>query len=942
MPAQDLALLTTKLYIPLPRPNLVPRPHLTEQLDDGLQRGHRLTLVSAPPGFGKTTLVSEWVCASPREIAWISLDEGDNDPVQFLNYLVTALQQVDGRIGRAIQPVLDSPGLAPAGTASIHSLVAPLINDITAAASALTLVLDDYQLITSEPVHQIVRFLLERQPPLMHTALNTRQDPPLPLHQWRARGQITEIRERDLRFSVEEAAAFLNTTMGLDLSTDSVAALEARTEGWIAGLQLAALALQRDPGDTGKFIASFTGDDRYVAGYLVAEVLQRQPGPVRDFLRQTAILDRLTAPLCDAVRLVGDQIADRSARAATPGGDAVPFGSAGLPAPSGEGEISGTRAEPSATILQQLERANLFLIPLDHRQQWYRYHRLFAEALRATLDPAERAPLHQRAARWYEGRGLVRPAIRHALAHAADAGEPARASGEAWDDALRLIRSATEETLFSGGLLTLRGWLDALPGEFVQRDGELSTYRAWVDVLTGDIASAEEYARAAEECLQARTRGAAWGKLLALRSFMAVFIQDSYHEAVETAAGALQVLGPDQAHWRVIALWSLAESQERTAHISEAIATLREARQLGRLLGNQVFAATVELFLAIDLHLNGKRREAVTVCEEAIAHYTDELGRPSPVSGLVSSRMGTLYYEANQLAQARQQIEQGIALSEQLGLSDPLIFSYGFSAPTLHALGETGAALSNLRTAYQIAEQSALAGASWILALEANIYLQQGDLTSARRWAKAAGISPDDEPDYLHMEQHLTYARLLLAQGRISDARRWLARLEQLNRERGLTRWLITVYIMQALAAQRSSEQPTALDRLSRAVELAAPGDYYRAFLDEDEAVLALLRDVRQAAPAFVDQLIDFAGLAEPDDDVTHKLVTAQPLVEPLSEREMEVLRLIASGLSNREIAQELVIALGTVKRHINNIYGKLGVHSRTSAVARARELGLL
>ena len=939
MPAQDLVLLTTKLYIPLPRPNLVPRPHLLEQLNAGLERGHRLTLVSAPPGFGKTTLVSEWVCASPREIAWISLDEGDNDPVQFLNYLVAALQQVDGRIGRAIQPVLGSPGFAPAGTASIQSLVTPLINDITAAGSALTLVLDDYQLITAEPVHQIVRFLLERQPTLMHTAINTRQDPSLPLHQWRARGQITEIRERDLRFSVEEAASFLNETMGLDLSPDSIAALEARTEGWIAGLQLAALALQQDPGDTGKFIVSFTGDDRYVAGYLVAEVLQRQPEQIRDFLRQTAILDRLSAPLCDAVRLgegqtpstlerdavrLGSaQVADRSARTATPAAEDRGF-------------------EPSAAILRHLERANLFLIPLDHRQEWYRYHRLFAEALRATLDPTERSVLHGRAARWYEDQGLPRPAIRHALAQAADASRTARDSVEAWDDTQRLIRAAAEDTLFSGGLLTLKGWLDALPGEIVKRDGELSTYRAWVEALTGDIASAQECALAAEEHLSIRTGEAARGKLLTLRSFMAIFVEDNYREAARAATSALQVLGRNQAQWRVIALWSLAESQERTMHISEAITTLREARQLGRLLGNQVFAATVELFLAIDLHLNGKRHEAVTVCEEALAHYTDELGRPLPVSGLVSSRLGTLYYEANQLALARQHIEQGIALSEQLGLSDPLMFSYGFSAPTLHAMGETGAALSNLRAAHQVAEQTALAGASWILALETNIHLQQGDFASANQWAKSAGLSVDDEPDYLHMEQHLTYARLLVAQGRLSEARRWLARIESLSRERGLARWLITVHVLQALAAQRSNERSTALDRLSRAVELAAPGDYYRAFLDEDPAVLALLRDVRQAAPAFVDQLLEFAGLAEPDEDVTHKLAAAQPLVDPLSERETEVLGLIAAGLSNREIAQELVIAVGTVKRHINNIYGKLGVHSRTRAVARARELGLL
>jgi LuxR family maltose regulon positive regulatory protein len=934
MPAQEISLLTTKLYIPLPRPNLVPRPRLIQHLDEGLPtRGgfsRALTLVSAPPGFGKTTLISEWVCASTREVAWVSLDEGDDDPVQFLNYLVAALQQVDGRIGRTLQPMLNSPGFAPAGAASLQSLVTPLINDITTAATPLLLVLDDYQLISSPAVHQIVQFLLEHQPPPMHTVLSTRQDPPLSLHQLRARGQITEVRERDLRFTPKETAAFLNQTMGLQLPAEAVAALEARTEGWIAGLQLAALALQgqalamqgqalpESPGDVQAFIDAFTGDDRYVTDYLVAEVLQRQPEPIRHFLQQTAILDRLTAPLCDAVR----------------------FGATKAPGAASSGEPPGR--EDSQAILEQLERANLFLIPLDHRHQWYRYHRLFAEVLRTALDPDEQAILHQRAARWFEDQGLLRQAIRHALAYAAACPDPAAAATDSWAGARRLIRRAAEEKLYTGGLLTLRGWLDALPEVQVRDDGELATYMAWVLVLTSDMALAEEYAQAAEQALRQRTADPVWGKYLTLRSFMAVFVHQDYPQAIETAASALQALGPDQDHWRVIALWAMAESQERTTDITQAIATLREARQTGRLLGNQVFAATVELFLAVDLHLHGQRREAVTVCEEAIAHYTDDLGRPFPVTGLVFSRLGTLYYEANQLNLARKHVEQGLALSEQLALEGPLMFSYGFAAPTFQALGETGAALADLRKARQLTTQTALADIRWVLALEANIHLQLGDFAFAVRWAEAAGLSPDDEPDYLPMDQHLVYARVLLAQGQISDARRWLARLEKFNRGRGLYRWLLTVYILQALAAQRSGDQATARDRLSRALEIAAPGDYYRAFLDEDEALLDLLPDLQPLAPDFVERLLAFAGIDEPDTDATAKLAAVQPLVEPLSERELEVLRLIAAGLNNREIAQELVIAVGTVKRHINNLYGKLGVHSRTQAVARARNLGLL
>lgn len=883
-------LLTTKLYIPPLRPNLIPRPRLIQRMDEALRQGQRLALVSAPAGFGKTTLVSEWICGISQDVAWVSLDEGDNDPIQFLNYLIAALQQVDGRIGLAVQKILQSPQLPPP-----QGLVTPLLNDIIAVDPDLVLVLDDYQLITDPAVHQILDWLLERQPPSMHVVVGTRQDPPLPLHRLRARGQVTEIRERELRFTVEEAAAFLKQTMGLQLSAQSVAALEARTEGWIAGLQLAALALQEDPEEPQAFIDAFTGDDRYVMDYLMAEVLQRQPEATRDFLRQTAILDRLRAPLCNEV----------------------------------------TGRQDSQTILQELEAVNLFLIPLDHRREWYRYHRLFAEFLQATLEPEEQTLLHQRATGWYEAHDYASQAIGHALAYGSSSGD--------WEDAERLIRSAVDETIHHGGVLTVRNWLETLPDECVQASGVLATYRGWALVLTGEMAQAEQLAGVAEARFQKKDPlDPSLGKLLTLQSFIAVFGHQDYQRAIELATQAVEVLGEDHARWRVIALWALAESQERTSNITEAIETLREARRMGRTQGSYVFVMTVDLFLATALHAHGKRREAIEVCEEAIDWYTDDQGRISPVAGLIFSRLGTLYHEANQLDRARSYLDQGLALSDQLALAGSTMFSYGFAAPTLHVQGETDAALEALQKAYQLAMETGLADADWCLALEANIHLQQGDLPFALRWAETADLQPDDPQLYLRFEQHLLYGRLLLVQEQLSEAQRWLARLERFAQERSFYRWLLTIRILQALTAERAGDLQTARDLLSQAVEIAAPEDYFRAFLDEDKRVLGLLPDIRHVAPSFVDRLLDYAEGSRPRLDATEKLPAVQALVEPLSQRELEVLRLIGAGFSNREIAKKLFIAVGTVKRHINNIYGKLSVRSRTQAIAKARGLRLL
>jgi len=873
-------LLTTKLYIPPPRPDLVARPRLIARLDAGVHR--KLTLVSAPAGFGKTTLVAGWICDSERSVAWLSLDGGDNDPAQLLTYLIAALRQVDGHIGATARQLLQSPQLPP-----IPSLVTSLINDVTAANTPLTLVLDDYHRVTSAAAHEALGFLLQHQPPSMHLVISTREDPPLPLAQLRARGQVTEIRERDLRFTGQEAAAFLNQTMGLSISSDQIRALEARTEGWIAGLQLAAVALQEGGRDAGAFIAGFTGDDRYVMDYLVAEVLQRQPEAIRDFLRQTAILDRLSAPLCDAVR-------------------------------GGQGD--------SRAVLERLEAGNVFLTPLDNRREWYRYHHLFAGFLRARLSREERESLHRRAARWYEAHDLTGQAIQHTLA-----------SGDL-DAAERLIRQVAEETLHRGNIATVRGWLDALPDEHVRADGALATYRGWTLALTGDMAPAQAYAGAAEARLrQAQSPPADLGKVLALHSWIALLHRQDDRMAIHLATIALEALGEDQPHWRVLALWTLGEAQERTGSIAESVATFREARRIGLSLGNHVFVATVEMCLALSLNNQGHRREAVALCEQAIARYTDERGRTSPLAGLILNRLGMLHYEANQLEQARACYERGLALSAELGLEGNVELLRGLSVPTLYAQGEVSAALAALQEAQPLAAQTDIWNTDWYFTCEANLRMREGDVAFASRWAEAEGLTPEDAPHYLHLDRHVVYARLLLAQGRLSDARRWLARLERFVQERGLYRWLITVHVLQTLIAERSGNRAVARDRLAWALQAAAPESYLRAFLDEDAQILTLLPDLRHVTPSLVDQLLEGADVPEAPGQAA-----AQPLIEPLSERELEILGLIAAGLMNREIADRLFIAHGTVKRHINNIYGKLGVHSRTQAVARAGELGLL
>jgi LuxR family maltose regulon positive regulatory protein len=839
-------------------------------------------LIAAPAGFGKTTLIGDWISSCERPISWLTVDDSCNNFATFFNYLIASLGQVDERLGQSSLPLVQSKQYTDE-----QDLITSLINDLSESDIRQIFVLDDYHRITSFSVHDALSFLIDNQPPNFHMVIGTREDPPLPLARLRARGQITEIRERTLRFTSEETTAFLNTTMKLNLGAENIEALDKRTEGWITGLQLAGLALRNEDDPSG-FVAAFAGNERFIMDYLLTEVIEGESDRVRSFLRDTSILERLSAPLCNALT----------------------------------GHLDGQE------ILDHLERANLFVIPLDRNREWFRYHQLFAEVLRLSLSEHELLDRHSRALAWYETHEDVDQAVIHALAIADVSGS--------LDEAERLIGEVALERIFSESLLNIRSWLKYLPDERVQRNFKLALSMSWVLTLSGDVRTAEEYLEAAER-LQEVTAGSSHGLTLVLRCFITLLAYKEYDNAITMAVEALTLLSEEDAVWRVIALWARAEAEERTKPIPTAIHSFSTAREVGKTLEDNSFNVTVDMALAAALNAYGKRDQALMVCNEGITRYKDKFGRESRQSAVLFSQIGRLYHEANQLEQARQFLEKGLANVRQLGEAGYLIPCQSFYGLTLAASGEVGRAIELLESARSLAERTGLSDPEWQLAQIANIRFSQGDLNSAVRWSERTGLQPDDKLEFLNIEMYIIFSRILIKQDRLEEVRRLLVNLENFARERELHRYSLTIHILLAILARRTGDKNATEDRLTRAVAIAAPEEYYRAFIDEDLETGDLSSVVRQVNPRFVDQLISYMRIPTPP-----AAKNTLPLIEPLSDRELEVLTLINQGYSNAEIAQQLFIAIGTVKRHINNIYGKLDVKSRTQAIVKARELRLL
>ena len=914
----SIPILATKLYIPPPRPKIVARPALIEKLNQGLSAGRKLTLISAPAGFGKTTLVSEWIADRERPAAWLSLDEGDSDPARFLIYLVTALRTIAPNIGEGVLSELHSLQSPPT-----EVLLTAVVNEIAAISKNFILVLDDYHLVDSKDVDTALSFFLDHQPPQIHMVITTREDPNLPLARLRVRDKLTELRAADLRFSPAEAAEFLNQLMGLNLSASDIAVLETRTEGWIAGLQLAALSMQGHK-DIPGFIQAFAGDQRYIVDYLVEEVLQRQPESVRSFLLQTSILECLNGLLCEAVT-------------GQPGGKAR---------------------------LEVLQRGNFFLIPLDDRRHWFRYHHLFADVLQMHLltEQPDLVPvLHRRASEWYEQNGSPVDAIRHALA-----GEDfARVADLVERTFLTMGRNRQEALLL--------GWFKALPEALIRDRPVLCNLYAGVLMQTGEIQGVETWLLAAERWLIQPDDGRE--RTEATSATMVVANQEEFrrlpgavavHRAgqallfgnvagtMEYARKALELAPEDDflrrggaAALLGLAFWTSGDLEAAQRIYAEGMDWLRRAGNLSDVIGCSI--ALADIYIA-----QGRLRDAIRLYEREL-QLAAEHGTPT-MRGTADMLVGMsdLCRSQNDLPAAIQYLLRSKEQGGHTGLPQNRYRWCAALARIREAEGDLDGALALLDEAERLYLGDFSPNVRPIPALKTRVRVAQGRLVEALDWARERGLSAGDNLSYLREFEHITLARVLLARyknDRIDSSIRevigFLERLLKAAQEGGRRGSVMEILALQALAHQASGDIPAALMPLQQALTLAEPEGYIRMFLDEGISMAQLLREAaaRRILPGYVGKLLAGFEAEGPSGASQAALLipsASQPLIEPLSQRELELLRLFKTELSGPEIARELVIALSTVRTHTKSIFSKLNVNDRRMAVKRAAELGLI
>jgi LuxR family maltose regulon positive regulatory protein len=955
-PSSDLShkepLLATKLYAPPTRLRLVSRSRLLEQLDQG--PSGRLVLVSAPAGFGKTTLLSEWLRTRQCPAAWVSLDASDNDPARFLHYMITALQTAAPGIGIDAQEMLRAPQVP-----SVEPVLASVINDIAAMAGRCdaqgwpcVLVLDDYHVIASPAIHQAMLFLLEHLPSQLCLAIATRADPPLPLARWRSRGYLIEIRADELRFAYGEAAEFLSQVMGLDLSANDVQTLTDRTEGWIAGLQMAALSL-KDRANASEFVRSFSGSHRYILDYLVEEVLDRQPHNIQAFLLQTCILGRLCGPLCDTVS--GMEAGDHT-------------GESGPPLSAARHPLQSTSRSPAQEILEYLERSNLFVVPLDDERKWYRYHHLFAELLRARLthfgeDQRVRI-LHARAAGWYEANGLPGEAIQHALAARDD------------ERAARLIEQVAEKAWLNGEFYRLLGWIEALPEQLIRSRPWLCTWYAGALLQSGSVPEVETWISQAEQISEEQLQSQATDALpdaqalaeqiAALRSVTAGLAQDP-HRTIELASRTLERSPVNTQMSSLTArcnlLTALGFAYYMTGELSRAEQAYREATRISREIGFLLRYVLGAHKLAHIDQVNGRLHQSYRLYEETLA-FMQERGQARFFGvGYLYCGLSGLLYEWNRPQEARQMVAASIELNELAQVPQLAVDNYHAQARLFMAQRDSDAAQAALQQAAQLIRQyycwPEVVGANE--SYQVRLWLAAGDVASASQWVQGRQPVGREASSFAQEWSEIARARILIAQGLLDEATSLLNQLARLTETEGRNGRLIEILALQAIAWQARNDTVRALAALGKSLALAEPEGYVRTFIDEGPPMAALLRLGLQRSRAWSDPrtakyanelLAAFA--AEAHDQKPMPAVADAPfavqfspalssaLVEPLSERELEVLRLLASGLSNSEIAEELILSVGTVKAHVHHIYVKLDVHGRVQAVARARELGLL
>ncbi|MBK9603749.1 MAG: AAA family ATPase [Anaerolineales bacterium] len=905
-------IIKTKINLPVLRRNLVLRKRLLTLLSEKIRQGHKLTLISAPAGFGKTTLVSEWIASGEIPAAWISLDENDSDPSRFLTYLIAALQTLISGVGDGVLAALQSSQPVAA-----KDLLTTLLNELSSIEDGFILVLDDFHAIDSKAVDDLLAFLVDHMPPQMHLVITTREDPFLPLARLRARNQLTEIRAAELRFTQSEAADFLNQVMGLNLSAENIAALEARTEGWVAGLQLAALSMQ-GKADATEFIHSFSGANQFVLDYLLEEVLQKQSESLQGFLLRTSILDRLSGSLCDALW---------------------------------QGEQNSAQE-----ILEQLERANLFVISLDDERRWYRYHHLFRDLLRQRLSQKhskeEIAQIHIRASEWFEQNGDIGEAFHHAVS-AADFDRAARLLETSWQ--------AMDESFQTG---TWLGWVNQLPLSVRRVRPVLLTQVGWAYMDAGNAEASEASLRDAETCLkrpldemvivekeQFRTLPA---RIAFARAYNAQ-TQNRFDDVVRYVETALDIIPYDDQYMQAQASSILSTTYWASGELDKSFALMSGWVDAAQQAGNFVFSVAASFGKADILITQGRLRDAMQVYQTALSLATEHGAEQHTAHHHLG--LGLLHHEMGEDERAAHHLQKAFELGRQTTIADWAYRKSLAQAYLKESEGDHDAALDLLDDAQRYYVRTPIPNLRPVDAMKARIYLQQDRLDKAQAWAAKSGLSLLETPDYLHEFERLTLAKIALAEYQhdqneqhILDVLKLLEGQLKLAQKQNRLYSQIEILVLQAFALQAKGESAQAISSLEKALSLAEPEGYLRIFVNEGEFLRLLILDVRSAiekSPYFLFGYVEklLAEFPQPTELQIQKSKFENPkpeLIDPLSDRELEVLHLIAQGLSNDEITQKLVVALSTVKGHNLRIFAKLQAKSRTEAVARARELGLL
>lgn len=895
-PESQVGLLYTKLHPPPVRPREVARKRLMRKLDAAVNQ--KLTLVCAPAGYGKTTLLSQWTHQHPGPVGWVSLDRSDNDPAQFLRYILAALQQIDPAVGALIPGMLQPPQ----PLSSMHAWVT-LINDVAASEKEFILVLDDYQEVDARGVHEALETLVEHLPDNFHLVLSTRANPPINLPQLRARGQLLELRAADLCFNSEEARLFLREVVGLGLAEEEVSALVEKAEGWPAGLQVAAIVLQ-DQADLPQAVQTFTGSHRHILDYLATEVIERLPGAIQDFLYQTAILDRLEGSLCDALT----------------------------------GRTDGQQ------ILERLDRENLFTLPLDGHRRWYRYHRLMAEALRRRTEGMSREQLetlHRRASAWYEAQEMIEAAIGHAF------------EGHDYGRAAGLIEGSAEAILKRSQVVTLLEWLGRLPEELERQRPRLNLIHAWALLLSGGSI------RAVRERLETFAGQAgdtpASGEDVVILALIATLTGD-VQQGLDYSRQALDKLPMDRTFLRSIAAGNIGMAYVFLGDSDSAIQAFKESIALAQEAGNIMFAVASLSNLGGLYLLQGHLKLAEAVYRQALELSTTKYGQRLPVACRALMGLGEIAREWNHLEPAQALLEEAVRLARRYSETGELVMDLSL-ARVLQAQGDMERALDLVQKAQGIAIQStgSTIDDRLVDAALARLWLMQGNLTGAAEWAAGKGFEqvkpssalPGDQasavPYDLRAGEWLLYARLQLAQNRAAAALRTLTALLAEAQKQGRARRYHEILVLMAIAYQEEGSKNLAMDYLEESLKQAAPEGYTRVYIEEGAPMVRLLREAvrRGIRKSYCIRLLG----AFQEQGQMQGGVVGDPragLAEPLSERELEVLRLLAEGCPNREISERLYISLSTVKGHVSSINGKLLARNRTQAVTRARQLGIL